>query len=239
MAHTCYRRDLLADWDDFASPSCASPSLVCAAPVAMDVDGARPPAAAAQACGRGAVPACGHGQDAAGKSAPPWACDTAAEDCRATRRGLARRGSTGVVEGAGALRHASRSPPKKMPRWRGRSRSAGAVRGGAARVDISTGQPASSLRPRPEWPIVERLGLSAWACAPSSARRDELASGAGGACGRAGNAGAAGASGVAGGAPMGALASPVSAGGKAHAAVALLRFQVEQGCIAEVRARSL
>lgn len=143
-------RDLLADWEDSASSRGGSPGHGSSAPVAMDVDGEEPPAAAAASPlvddrAQGAAPAPDVERARALEDGVSPKGETAAEDCGATRRGLQRRsggsgaGDSGYGEapGAGHLRHPSRSPPKKVPRWRGRTAGGGRCAGCAGGGGVS------------------------------------------------------------------------------------------------------
>lgn len=226
------RSDLLADWEDSASSGGGSPTAP--RPVPMDVDGAQPPAPAREAApaaqpaeerdrGDAAAPrnACG-GQP---EREPAGVCPAAVDD-GGPRRDMQRRGSSGTCGDTldpgdslnPGLRHASRSPPKKVPRWRGRSgRGSGApkVPSEAAQADGAMHAADKSVK-----------------CVKACGREQAEAAGAR----RSGELKALrAASGEAGGDAAGARAAAADASSKAHAAVALLRFQVEQGSIEEVR----
>lgn len=228
--------DLLADWEDSASSGGGSPTAPL--PVPMDVDGARAPAFACEATpaaqpaeqrdrGAAAVPrnACG-GQP---EREPAGVCSAAADDGM-PRRNAQRRGSVdtrGNTSDPGdsvnpGLRHASRSPPKKVPRWRGRSGRGS----GAPKVPTEAAQAGGAGHPAANSAKGFQACGREQAEAAGARRSGEL---------RISRA----ASGEAGGDLAGARAAAAGASSKAHAAVALLRFQLEQGSIEEVRCRLL
>lgn len=196
----------------------------------MDIDGAPPPAGPAepmpqaapvQARAPGAAPLA---EDGAVEGVDPCKWGQIAEAAAATRRGQQRRSGGG--EGAmlfveGCLRHPSRSPPKKVPRWRGRSAGAGGCAPPRAGVAARVQHDADMLSPG--------------ACQEEGAAHveREQALGVGGQEG-VGAGSDHSADGGACGAPVEALAVAAGASGRAHVVVALLRSQVEQGCIEEV-----
>ena len=228
-------RDLLADWEDSASSGGGSPTAPL--PVPMDVDDAQLPAPACEALSaahpaeerdRGAaeVPhnACG-GQPA---RRPAGVCSAAVDD-GLTRRNAQRHGS---VDNRGntldpddilnpGLRHASRSPPKKVPRWRGRSGRGS----GAPKAPSEAAQAGRAVHPADKSFKGVQVSGQEQAEATGARRSDKP------------RPLRAGASGEAGGDLAGTRAAAAGASSKAHAAVALLRFQLEQGSIEEVRGR--
>ena len=160
----------------------------------------------------------------------PTGAGLAAADDGVTRRNAQRRGGVGTHGDAlgpgetlnASLRHASRSPPKKVPRWRGRSGRGGGPHqapGAAAEADVAmhpAGKGSKGLQ-------TCGRGQAEAASARRSSEATPLRA----------------ASGYGGGNLAGARAAAAGASSKAHAAVALLRFQVEQGSIDEVRCHLL
>ena len=226
-------RDLLADWEDSASSGGGSPTAPL--PVPMDVDGAQPPAPACEAMpaahpaeerngGTAAVPR----NTCAGlpKREPAGVCTAAVDDGMPSsqRRGSMDTGGNPLDPGETlipSLRHASRSPPKKVPRWRGRSGRGS----GAPKVPNEAALSGGAVHPA----VKSVKGLQTFereqAEAAGARRSGELKT-------------VRAPSGEAGGDLVGARAA-AGASSKAHAAVALMRFQLEQGSIEEVRCHLL